>query len=263
MRDSKPVGGVDFKLTPGTIIRGTVIVGPGNRPAANQFIVVDETGEPAPADLPKRETGAERDIRRQFGATTDSEGHYSIRVGPGSYTLMGPPRTGNEKLAITAETEVVRDFRMPRPPKGTITGRVVLAGARDKGVAWAKVQIAAVNMMSIPFAVKADAQGRFQSERELDPLFVCAPAQMASWGRLSKSEPKTPRSRFPSHRPRRLPAFCSMKKARSRQMKSSFWGRRVFLDEDQQSFDDVLRPEGLDPRRRTVHATGVGSRPGI
>ena len=38
VRDSKPVGGVDFKLTPGTIIRGTVIVGPGNRPAAKQFI---------------------------------------------------------------------------------------------------------------------------------------------------------------------------------------------------------------------------------
>jgi hypothetical protein len=48
VRDSKPVGGVDFRLTPGTIIRGTVTLGPGNRPAAKQYIRLDETGGPAP-----------------------------------------------------------------------------------------------------------------------------------------------------------------------------------------------------------------------
>jgi hypothetical protein len=48
VRDSKPVGGVDFKLTPGTIIRGTVTLGPGNRPAAKQYMRLDETGGPAP-----------------------------------------------------------------------------------------------------------------------------------------------------------------------------------------------------------------------
>ena len=81
----------------------------------------------------RRATASAREVRRQFGEMTDSAGHYSIRVGPGTYTLMGPPRTGNEKITIKDEAEVVRDFRMPRPEKGTITGRVVLAGCGRQG----------------------------------------------------------------------------------------------------------------------------------
>ena len=78
VRDSKPVGGVDFKLMPGTIIRGTVTVGPGNRPAAKQFIRWTKPEGPRRQTCARRETVA-REIRRQFGgqptprATTRSE----------------------------------------------------------------------------------------------------------------------------------------------------------------------------------------------
>ena len=233
VRDSNPVGGVDFKLVPGTIIRGRVTVGPGNRPAAKQFIAVDETGGPAPADLRKRETGSAREIGRQFGATTDASGRYSIRVGPGTYTLMGPPRTGNEKLTITAETELIRDFQMPRPPKGTITGRVVLAGARDEGVAWAKVQIAAVNMMSVPFAVTADAQGRFQAERELDPLVVCATSSNGELGAIVEVGAEDPEVTIPIAPTATATGRLLDENGQTAANQELYWGRRVFVDEDQ------------------------------
>ena len=64
---------------------------------------------------------------------TDAAGHYSIRVGPGTYTIIGPPRTGDEKITVKDETEIIRDFKMPRPEKGTLAGRVVLAGGQREG----------------------------------------------------------------------------------------------------------------------------------
>ena len=45
VREGKPVEGVDFKLSRGTVIRGTVTVGPGNRPQSDQFIRLDEAGD--------------------------------------------------------------------------------------------------------------------------------------------------------------------------------------------------------------------------
>src|SRR5262249_45430418 len=138
VRDGTPVGGVDFKLESGTIIRGIVTIAPNNRPAAKQNIRVDETGGEAPKDLREDGDRLSRRIGRQFGVFTDSMGRYSIRVGPGTYTIMGPPRTGDEKITIKGETEIVRDFRMPRPQNGQLNGRVLIAGAGDKAVASAK-----------------------------------------------------------------------------------------------------------------------------
>ena len=63
---------------------------------------------------------------------------------------------------------------MPRPQKGTLTGRVVVAGANNEGVAGARVDIAATSEYSSPFTVTANAEGRFRSERLLDPLLLCA-----------------------------------------------------------------------------------------
>ena len=144
VREGKPVDGVDFKLTRGTRIHGTVIIGPDKRPVAKQHITLDEAGGVAPEEFRDRGDHFAHEIRRQFGVLTDAAGHYSIRVGPGTYTLMGPPRTKDEKITIKDEAELVRDFQMPRPEKGTLTGRVVMAGAEYNGVAGAMVEIGAM-----------------------------------------------------------------------------------------------------------------------
>ena len=233
VRDSKPVQGVDFKLTPGTKIRGTVTVGPGNKPAAHQYIRLDESGGRAPEDLREKGDRVWREIRRQFGALTDAEGHYAIRVGPGTYTLMGPPRTGNEKITVTGETELVRDFRMPRPQKGTITGRVVIAGALDKGVGGANVQIAAVNQMGIPFAVTADSEGRFQAERELDRLVVCATSPDGKLGAIVEVGAEVPEVTIPTAPTATATGRLLDEKGQTAVNQQLFWGRRIFLDDEQ------------------------------
>ena len=93
VREDKPADGVDFKLIRGTIIRGTATVGAGNRPAAKQFIVLHEPGGWAPADLTEDGDTFRHDIGRSVVRATDAAGRYTMRVGPGEYTLNGPPRT--------------------------------------------------------------------------------------------------------------------------------------------------------------------------
>ena len=112
-------------------------------PRPGVYIRLDENGGPAPEEFRDAGDKSAHEVRRQFGVTTDAAGHYSIRVGPGTYTLMGPPRTKDETLVVKDETELVRDFRMPRPEKGPFAGRVVRADDLSKGVAGARVEIVA------------------------------------------------------------------------------------------------------------------------
>ena len=203
---------VDFKLTRGTMIRGTVTVGPGNQPLPNQYIRLDERGGPAPKDLREMGDRWSREVRRQFGATTDFAGHYSVRVGPGTYTLMGPPRTKDEKITVKDQAELVRDFGMPRPEKGTLTGRVVFSGGEGKAVAGARIEILAQNPVDhTGCSDRRDSLGRFQAERLLDPLVVHARKQPTeSSGQLSEvARRKIPTSLSQSPRQQQR-ADCSL-----------------------------------------------------
>ncbi len=195
--EGKPSDGVDFKLTRGTNLRGTVTVGPGDRPASDQSIQLIEKAGRAPSEVREEGDRTWREARRYLTAKTDALGHYSIRVGPGIYTLMGPPRTGDEKIAVKDETELIRDFRMPRPEKGTLTGRVVLAGAGDRGIAGAKVEIVAMNLNSNPFAVTADAEGDSAPNGNSTAWSFAPRAPTGCSGRSSKSGPKIPRPSSP------------------------------------------------------------------
>jgi len=192
VRPGRPLSGVDFSLSKGTILRGTVTVGNANRSAPKQYVRVDESGEEAPEEFRVKGDTVGHQVRRQFGVYTDDQGRYSIRVGPGTYTVMGPPRSGDAKLTVRDEAEVVRDFRMPRAKKGTITGRVVLAADRAKGVAGAKVQFVAANMSVIPFDVTADADGRFRAERDLDKLTLHAESVDGTLGAIVEAGAEDP-----------------------------------------------------------------------
>jgi RNA polymerase sigma factor (sigma-70 family) len=175
VRRGKPAEGVDFTLTRGTLLRGTVSVGDGDKPASGVYIRLDENGGPAPEEFRDADDKfTAHEVRRQFGVSTDAAGHYSIRIGPGTYTLMGPPRTKDEKLVVKDETELVRDFRMPRPERGPFAGRVVRADDLRKGVAGAHIEIVAQSVTSYHPPLTADSEGRFRAERSLDPITICA-----------------------------------------------------------------------------------------
>jgi hypothetical protein len=184
VRPGQSVEHVDFPLTRGTILRGTVTIGPDDRPAVGQFIRLDETGMRLPDELRREGDRFARVVRRQWGPRTDAHGHYSVRIGPGTYTLFGPPHLANQTITISDEAEVVRDFRMPRPEKGTLSGRVVLAAAEERPVAGATVEVAAALITCVPFAVTTDAAGRFQVERDLVRLYLCARSPDGRFGAL-------------------------------------------------------------------------------
>ncbi len=262
VREGKPADGVDFKLSRGTVIRGTVTIGPGDRPAPDQFIRLDETGGPAPEELREEGDRFSREVRRQFGATTDPAGRYSIRVGPGTYTVMGPPRTKDEKITIKDEAEIVRDFRMPRPEKGTLTGRVVLDG---EGVAGAKVEIAAANRLAVPFAVTADAEGRFRTERELDPLVVCAKSADGKLGAMVEVGAEAPEIVIAVAPTATATGLLLDEQGKPAANEKLEWGRRVYLDEDRQMSMTCFAPRVVtDPKGRfTLPALVVGQEYGI
>jgi RNA polymerase sigma factor (sigma-70 family) len=241
VREAEPAEGVDFKLSPGTVVRGTVTVSPGPKPAPDQYIMFDQTGGQGPIDVDEEGHRTSRQIRRQFGATTDANGRYSIRVGPGSYTLVGPPRTTNEKITVKDEAELVRDFQMPRPGKGPISGRVVLSG---KGVAGATVEIFAANTRSgVPFTVKTDAEGRFQCERSLDKSYVCAKSSDGSLGaivEIGAEDPEVVIEVAPTATATGLLLDLDGKPAANVPLA---WGRRIYLDDERRLSTEAFAPK--------------------
>ncbi len=243
VRHDKPVEGVDFQLSRGTLLRGTVTVGQDNRPAAKQYIRLDEAGGQAPEEFREPGDTYAHEIRRQFGVSTDSAGHYSIRVGPGTYTLMGPPRTSNDKITINNETELVRDFRMPRPEKGTLTGWVVLAGARNQRVAGAKLEIVAASTYGMAFTVTADAKGHFRADRALDPLVICAKSPDGALGAIVEIGAEDPQVVIAVSPTATATGLLLDEKGKPAANQKLFWGRRVYLDDAQGVSTECFAPQ--------------------
>jgi RNA polymerase sigma factor (sigma-70 family) len=125
VQEGQPVAPLDFQLGPGTVLRGTVTLGGERKPVANALIrLVESSRQRAPAAF--RDPGARTawlDVRRQFGTSTDPEGRYALRLGPGTFTLTGPPYTKSETITVTNEPEILRNFAMPRPDKGPLSGK--------------------------------------------------------------------------------------------------------------------------------------------
>jgi RNA polymerase sigma factor (sigma-70 family) len=234
LQPGQPVDGVDFTLIRGTIIRGKVTVGPGDRPAPNTYILLNETGGRGPDGIGRDGQKNPTQIRRQFSAATDAEGRYSIRVAPGSYTVSGPPRTGTETVVVKDEAELVRDYRMPRPEKGPISGRIV-EGLSSKGVAGAKVEIVAASFQGFPFVVTADADGRFRAERALDKLTICAKNPDGSLGAMVEVGAETEEVVIPIVPTATASGLLLDEQGRPAANQLLTWGRRVLLGEDRHS----------------------------
>ncbi|MFO0956605.1 MAG: redoxin domain-containing protein [Isosphaeraceae bacterium] len=184
VREGKVADGIDFRLGKGTIVRGQITVGPDDRPVAKQYIALDESGQELPNDLRVPEDRVHRQAHRQWGMLTDADGRYAFRVAAGTYTIHGPPRTEYPKITVTDQEEIVRVFRMPRPEKGPIAGRVVVVGKEEVGVAGAKVDIVACSLRSAGGRVLAGDDGRFQTERALDPLVIHAQSADGTLGAI-------------------------------------------------------------------------------
>ena len=257
VRDGKPIDGVDFKLARGTVIRGTV-TGADGSPVPDRYIGLTESGWQGPAEGRENDVLAGRQVQRYLGATTDVQGRYSIRVGPGTFTLMGPESV---TLTVKDEPEWVHDVRI-LPEEGPLEGRVI-SGIEGGGVAAASIEIFALNSLGvspISFIVKTDAEGRFHAERSLYKTYLCARSPDGALGALveigsEQSEVVIPLAPTATATGRLLDERGQP--AANRKLE---WGRRVYIDKQEQECmfcfapKVVTNPEG----RFTLPALVVG-----
>jgi hypothetical protein len=103
LTEDVPVGGLEFRLGRGTLIRGTCVSGDGRPPEYGivRLVQSETAGPPAPR--------GKVDLVR-FGRT-DPEGRYAFRVAPGTYQLIGPEPGQAIELTIDSQVDVVHDFR--------------------------------------------------------------------------------------------------------------------------------------------------------
>ncbi len=99
--EDQPVGGLEFRLNRGTVLRGVATSADG-RVVADATVTLIQTAQlPAPAKNPEL-------VR---WAKTDSQGRYDFRIGPGTYELWSPGHKRRIPLTIESQREVVQDFR--------------------------------------------------------------------------------------------------------------------------------------------------------
>jgi beta-lactamase regulating signal transducer with metallopeptidase domain/protocatechuate 3,4-dioxygenase beta subunit len=172
VREGEPRKGLDFRLGKGTLIRGRVTLGRDRKPAAEQTVTFVEQGSPIGEQVGGRWAQREQLVR---WATTDKDGRYAIRVGPGTYQVRGPGVGQQDDLEVKEAGTIERDFHLERLPRGRITGEVVARVVGGKPVAGAVVR---GESMGSPghagIEVVADGSGRFETERWRDRMWVYA-----------------------------------------------------------------------------------------
>jgi protocatechuate 3,4-dioxygenase beta subunit len=169
-REGKPQQNIDFALHNGTLLQGKLTIGRGKKPVAKQTITLIQEGSALPADL-KGQWGRSQEQLVRWAAT-DKDGHYSIRVGPGTYKISGP-ETDHRRLVVKEEKIVTEDFHIDRLARGPLEGVVLAKTVDGKPVAGAIVQGESVKWSGhAGFEAVADDKGCFRSERWHDDMYL-------------------------------------------------------------------------------------------
>ena len=114
---------------------------------------------------------------------------------------------------------------------------------RSSGVAGAKVEIAAANMLAVPFAVTADDQGRFHAERSLDPLVICAKNPDGTLGAIVEIGAEDPEVVIAVSPTATATGVLLDEQGKPAANQKLYWGRRVYLDEEQRLSMDCFAPK--------------------
>jgi hypothetical protein len=162
VHEGQPVANLDFRLGTGTLVEGSVTVGPNRKPMVKEGISVVEKCPGQNADLAR-------------WANTDTSGHYHIRVGRGVYQIMAWADQERHELVVHEEPRIERDFMLARRFIGPLRGLVVL---RDGGqpVTGATVKGESADPSGRGGFEQAitDAHGRFEVERWYERAWVYA-----------------------------------------------------------------------------------------
>ncbi len=169
---------VNFHLERGTLIRGTVTVGPDHRPGNGDVlsrtnVTLVQLG-PAFPDTGRRQDSTKRENRDGLPRWCDlnERGHYEFRVAAGEYELYLPSgSTGSGRVVVRDEGEIVVDGHIAKLPPKSLQGRVVDRGGKP-------IANAAVRFPSLELTTGPD--GRF-STYPFGPCRVYARAQRPIW----------------------------------------------------------------------------------
>jgi len=186
IHEGAPEQHVDFKLIPGTLIKGAVTQGPSHRPYAKCPVELLMNVGDVPAELGNpagRARAAQMTFQRNF--QTDENGKYQVRVGPGNWTLRigNSALTGQDspaELTVTDQPEIVRDIDFPGLNIIRLTG-VVLDAA---GAPLPRTVVTVHSLGKTPGSMVAnnvptDDGGRFVMERDAaNAILVVRNAQM-------------------------------------------------------------------------------------
>lgn len=172
----KPVENVDIDLRPATKVTGRVTV--AGKPVANQQIALTQSGMDGTTKpkLPQRiGSGGPYTVTVHYyrQATTDADGRYEFRLGPGRYLMRAGQNIAQQQFEIKQETTREFDFAVARPDKGPLTVSV-LGGEPPAPLARAMVEIRAQNNWWSPTVIQTDAQGQVTVERNLAQTFIHA-----------------------------------------------------------------------------------------
>ena len=165
LHEGQEQGGLDFTLTKGTLIHGRVNEEPDNRPSVGTPVTLTEEGGLLPKEF-RSLWGNTYQLGR--GTSTDAQGRYQIRVGPGRYTLKAASRDGAEALTVEVknEAEIVRDLTTKGPVKGPV-GRTLFSGVVIEKTASGDRPINKARVYRWPVGGHSmtDEEGRFQMVR--------------------------------------------------------------------------------------------------
>jgi RNA polymerase sigma factor (sigma-70 family) len=186
LEEGQQLTGVDFTLSRGALIRGTV-TGPDGKPAQRETVGLKEIGEPISSRAAISEVAFETSPGNKTESfdrmmLTNADGRYEFRVGPGRFLVLGPrdglpvgPKDGEKTLIINSEEVVGRDIVInPADTRLPLTGLVTdgrggpVAGAVISGHTFARPAEAS------HFRVFSGRSSRFEARRLPEPMLVYA-----------------------------------------------------------------------------------------
>jgi thiol-disulfide isomerase/thioredoxin len=136
--------------------------------------------------------------------------------------------TETQKFTLKDEPEKILDYHLARPEKGPIAGRVTFKG---KGVAGASVElVAATSRGGLPFTVKTDPEGRFQTQRQLDRNVIHARNAEGTLGAIVEIGAEDPEVEIQLAPTATASGILLDENGKPAANMPLDWGRRVFLD---------------------------------
>lgn len=199
LRENAPVEPVDFQLSAGTLVKGTLTQGADHKPASKSTVELVFSAGEVPAELGNPAPTGRHIAQMQFTRhlQTDEKGQYQCRIGPGKWLLRTPTNDESDddqskvELEIKDQPEIVKDFYFADLDRIRLTGKVL--DAEGKPLVGAAVMVHCLgktpNRM-VMYPSLTDSEGKFKLERNKTPglIAVRSGAMVLAYARLDDEQ---------------------------------------------------------------------------